>query len=158
MRVLGGSSQAIRVRRSIRTTGKQGSKLPSNTEKAACTDACFPKAIQHLGDVPWRGFVSRRTKAFEMVNVGPIQAPGGMQPINGPRLDGVKPRGAIPNSIPVDRVEISQIARLMSEVSSLPEVRAEKIAQVRAEIEAGTYITPEKVDIAVERMLEDLQI
>ncbi len=93
-----------------------------------------------------------------MVNVGPIQAPGGMQPINAPRLDGVKPGGAISNSIPVDRVEISQIARLISEVSSLPEVRAEKIAQVRVQIEAGTYITPEKMDIAVERLLEDMQI
>ncbi len=91
-----------------------------------------------------------------MVNVGPIQAPGGTQPISGARLDGVKPGGAIPNSIPVDRVEISQIARLISEVSSLPEVRAEKIAQVRAQIESGTYITPEKMDIAVGRLLEDL--
>lgn len=91
-----------------------------------------------------------------MVNVGPIQAPGGTQPISGVRLDGVKPGGAIPNSIPVDRVEISQIARLMSEVSLIPEVRAEKIAQVRAQIEAGTYITPEKMDIAVGRLLEDL--
>ncbi len=93
-----------------------------------------------------------------MVNVGPIQPPGGMQPISGPRLDGVKPGGAIGNSIPVDRVEISQIARLMSEVSLLPEVRAEKIAQVRTQIESGTYITPEKLDIAVERLLLDLQI
>ena len=93
-----------------------------------------------------------------MVNVGPIQATGGMQPINATRLEGVKPAGAIPNSIPVDRVEISQIARLMSEVTLLPEVHAEKIAQVRAQIEAGTYITPEKMDIAVERLLEDLLI
>ena len=93
-----------------------------------------------------------------MVNVGPIQAAGGMQSISGARLEGVKPGGAIQNNLPVDRVEISQIARLMSEVSSLPEVRAEKIVQVRAQIEAGTYITPEKLDIAVERMLEDLQI
>ena len=93
-----------------------------------------------------------------MVNVGPIQPPSGMQPIAGTRLDGVKPGGAIPNGIPVDRVEISQIARLMSEISLLPEVRAEKIAQVRAQIESGTYITPEKLDIAVERLLGDLQM
>lgn len=81
-----------------------------------------------------------------------------MQPITGARMEGVKPSGPIPNSIPVDRVEISQIARLMSEVTLLPEVQAEKIAQVRAQIEAGTYITPEKMDIALDRLLEDLQI
>ena len=93
-----------------------------------------------------------------MVNVGPIQATGQMQPITGTRIDGVKPGKMIANSIPVDRVEISQIARLMSEATLLPEVQAEKIAQVRAQIEAGTYITPEKMDIAVERLLQDLQI
>ncbi len=98
----------------------------------------------------------RKGKDIEMVNIGPIQASGGMQSISGPRLDGVKPGGAVPNGIPIDRVEISQIARLISEVSSMPEVRAEKIAQVKVEIEAGTYITPEKIDIAVERMLQDL--
>ena len=98
----------------------------------------------------------RKGKDIEMVNIGPIQASGPMQSISGPRLDGVKPGGALPSGIPIDRVEISQIARLISEVSSMPEVRAEKIAQVKVEIEAGTYITPEKIDIAVERMLQDL--
>ena len=93
-----------------------------------------------------------------MVNVGPIQATGQMQPITGTRFDGVEPGKVISNSIPVDRVEISQIARLMSEATLLPEVQAEKIAQVRAQIEAGSYITPEKMDIAVERLLQDLQI
>ncbi len=93
-----------------------------------------------------------------MVNVGPIQATGHMQPIAATKLDGVNPSKTISNSIPVDRVEISQIARLMSEATLLPEVQAEKIAQVKAQIEAGTYITPEKMDIAVERLLQDLQI
>jgi negative regulator of flagellin synthesis FlgM len=81
-----------------------------------------------------------------------------MQPIAATKLDGVNPSKTISNSVPVDRVEISQIARLMSEATLLPEVQAEKIAQVKAQIEAGTYITPEKMDIAVERLLQDLQI
>ena len=93
-----------------------------------------------------------------MVNIGPIEAAGGMTPITGAKLEVVKPGQAVDNSVSVDRVEISQIARLMSEISALPEVRAEKVAQVRSEIEAGTYITPEKLDIAVERLLEDLQV
>ena len=154
--VFNGSSQEMHPQQSIRIAGKQGSKLPGNTEKAACTDGCFKRTTQHLGERAKHEFLSKKTRISEMVNVGPIQAPGGTQPISGVRLDGVKPGGAIPNSIPVDRVEISQIARLMSEVSLIPEVRAEKIAQVRAQIEAGTYITPEKMDIAVGRLLQDL--
>ena len=34
--------------------------------------------------------------------------------------------------------------------------RLERIATVRAEIAAGTYVTPERVDVAVERLLSDL--
>ena len=93
-----------------------------------------------------------------MVDIGPIQAASGMTPVTGPRLESVKSAGSIPNNLPVDRVEISPIARLMSEISALPEIRAEKVAQVRAEIQAGTYITPEKLDIAIDRLLEDIQI
>lgn len=92
-----------------------------------------------------------------MVDVGPIQAAGGMTPVTSPRLESVKSGGSIPNNIPVDRVEISPMARLMTEISALPDIRAEKVAQVRAEIQAGTYITPEKFDLAVARLLEDIQ-
>jgi negative regulator of flagellin synthesis FlgM len=92
-----------------------------------------------------------------MVDIGPIQAANGMTPVTGPRLEAIKPGSSIPNGLPVDRVEISPIARLMSEVSALPDIRAERVAQVRAEIQAGTYITPEKLDIAIGRLLEDIQ-
>lgn len=92
-----------------------------------------------------------------MVNINPIQPANGMIPVTGPRLEAVRPGGAIPNGIGVDRVEISPIARMMSEISALPDIRAERVAQVKAEIQAGTYITPEKMDIAIDRLLEDIQ-
>ena len=92
-----------------------------------------------------------------MVDIGPIQAASGMMPVTGPKFESVKLPGSICNNLPVDRVEISPIARLMSEISALPEIRADKVAQVRAEIQAGTYITPEKLDIAIDRLLEDIQ-
>lgn len=80
-----------------------------------------------------------------------------MIPVTGARLEAVKPGGTVPSSIGADRVEISPIARMMSEISALPDIRAERVAQVKAEIQAGTYITPEKLDIAIDRMLEDIQ-
>ncbi len=92
-----------------------------------------------------------------MINIGPIQAAGGVRPISGARIEAIKPNGPTQTNMPVDRVEISPIAKMMNEVTSLPEVRAEKIAQVRAEIQAGTYITPEKLDVAVTRLLEGIQ-
>ena len=36
------------------------------------------------------------------------------------------------------------------------DVRTEKVAAIKAEIEAGTYETDAKMDAAVDRMLDDL--
>ena len=37
-----------------------------------------------------------------------------------------------------------------------PGVRTELIQRVRAEIQAGTYETPQKLQVAIDRLLEDL--
>ncbi|MEM9883600.1 MAG: flagellar biosynthesis anti-sigma factor FlgM [Planctomycetota bacterium] len=56
-----------------------------------------------------------------------------------------------------DRLELSDTARALSKlVKGLPEVREGLVAQVRAQIEAGTYETPEKIDAAVEALAQDL--
>lgn len=55
-----------------------------------------------------------------------------------------------------DVVEISDIAKLAAKVQELPEVRTELVEQIRGEIAAGTYDTPERVDAAVERLMDDL--
>ncbi len=55
-----------------------------------------------------------------------------------------------------DEVELSSRARLLSKLKDLPDVRQDLVDQVRSEIEAGTYETPEKVDAAVEALLQDL--
>src|SRR5688500_7817277 len=55
-----------------------------------------------------------------------------------------------------DRVELSAHARWMRELAQLPAGRLERVAQVRAQIAAGTYETPGKVDAAIERMAADV--
>ncbi len=52
-----------------------------------------------------------------------------------------------------DSVSLSNAARSASKAES-PEVRGELTARVRAELEAGTYVTPEKLDAAVERLVD----
>ncbi len=56
----------------------------------------------------------------------------------------------------LDTVEISDSARYLSEIRKLPEVRQEKVNAVREQIAAGTYLTPEKMEITVSRLMEDL--
>lgn len=52
-----------------------------------------------------------------------------------------------------DRVEVSELATYMSKLRQLPPVRQALIESVKAEIAAGTYDSPEKLDAALERML-----
>lgn len=55
-----------------------------------------------------------------------------------------------------DAVEISYEARLMQKVRDLPGVRAQKIMRIKEEIKNGTYMTQEKLDKALDKLLEDL--
>jgi anti-sigma28 factor (negative regulator of flagellin synthesis) len=55
-----------------------------------------------------------------------------------------------------DRVEISELAALLSRLAELPEDRARKVVDIRNAIQNGTYETDEKLDIVSDRLLEDL--
>lgn len=55
-----------------------------------------------------------------------------------------------------DTVEISAEAQIRSRLTEVPEVRSDLVARVRAEIEAGTYDTPEKLDAALDALLGEL--
>ena len=55
-----------------------------------------------------------------------------------------------------DRVELSDQARRLGTASQASTVRSAVIQRVGAEIKANTYETPEKLDIAVERVLSSL--
>lgn len=85
--------------------------------------------------------------------------------INGPaRIDRAqsisKPhRVAAPSpkatATPTDQLDISQEADLVGRVHELPDVRTERVAQIRAEIASGAYETEDKLDLALERLLDE---
>jgi len=62
-----------------------------------------------------------------------------------------------PLSQPRDEVEISEMGKLLDDLSRIPDIRHERIVEVRRAIEAGTYETPEKLEIAVQRLLDSLR-
>jgi negative regulator of flagellin synthesis FlgM len=47
---------------------------------------------------------------------------------------------------------------MVSRVRDLPDIRAERVAEIRAAIEAGVYETDEKLDIAVGRLLDEISV
>jgi len=55
-----------------------------------------------------------------------------------------------------DAVDVSLLGRLLSQLHALPDIRVEKVAEVRAAIEQGTYETPEKLERTIEKLLEEL--
>ncbi len=50
----------------------------------------------------------------------------------------------------------AEAANLIDQVKHLPEVRQERIDQIRAQIASGTYETPDKVEVAISRFLDEL--
>jgi negative regulator of flagellin synthesis FlgM len=89
-------------------------------------------------------------------NVNGIQGPVAPKP--------VEPAGAVvpPNTNPVqpagisDVVDISQAARLAEMIQRIPDVRVDLIERVKAEIAAGIYETPERLEIAINKLMDEL--
>jgi len=90
-----------------------------------------------------------------MTNVHGIQptgAAGGIEPTSG-----VTPTQPLAEAeATFDTVEISTAARLAAKVREVPDIRADLVAQVRAEIEAGTYETAERLDVTINRLMDEL--
>jgi anti-sigma28 factor (negative regulator of flagellin synthesis) len=54
-----------------------------------------------------------------------------------------------------DRVELSGMGAMLKALKS-NDIRADKVASIKEQIEAGTYESEDKIDVAVERLLDDL--
>ena len=89
-----------------------------------------------------------------------VQGPGSIQrPIpTGPA------RSAAPAAAPAapaatgpnDAVEISSAGQLLDKLSKSPEVRAERLAQIKAAIEAGHYDTDDKLEAALMNLFQSM--
>ncbi len=62
---------------------------------------------------------------------------------------------AVPGGIG-DRLEISEVARLLERLASVPEIRMDRVEQLRALILSGQYETPDKIARVVEKIMEEL--
>jgi negative regulator of flagellin synthesis FlgM len=61
-----------------------------------------------------------------------------------------------PTGRAVDRLDISPAAEAAAQIAESGEVRQDLVNQIRAEIAAGTYETPAKLDAALERLLDEI--
>jgi len=86
---------------------------------------------------------------------GPSQIHGA-QPIHGPH----QARSAGPTSPASpdlgDRVDISEAGQIAERMAEIPDIRADRVQEIRAALANGTYETGDKLDIAVERLLDEI--
>ena len=57
-----------------------------------------------------------------------------------------------------DELEISDAARAAEaqQAGNISDIRQDRVAAIRAQIAAGTYETPEKLDAALDRLLDEI--
>lgn len=79
------------------------------------------------------------------------------QPLNAPHRTPVLEAPAAAESFsPVDQLDISHEAELASQLQDVPDIRSERVAAIRAQIEAGVYETDDKLETAVSRLLDEI--
>lgn len=89
--------------------------------------------------------------------MNPITNVGANTPLNPIQKTIAKP--AAEQSPPVrgqDKLELSGAAHLLQALKTGKDVRADKVADIKAQIEAGKYEDDYKLDIAADRLLDDL--
>lgn len=54
-----------------------------------------------------------------------------------------------------DELHLSPAAQMASRMSEIPDIRWERVNSIKAAIADGTYMTGDKVNVAVERLLDE---
>jgi negative regulator of flagellin synthesis FlgM len=81
----------------------------------------------------------------------------GPQPIGPPHSSRVSRPAVQPDTSSIqDELEISDAARMADQAREVPEIRQDRVDAIRAKIAAGTYETQEKLETAVERLLDEI--
>ena len=57
---------------------------------------------------------------------------------------------------PTDQLDISPEASLISRMVDIPDIRADRVAELKAQIAAGTYETEAILDKALDRLLDEM--
>ena len=71
-----------------------------------------------------------------------------------PRVDATQQQ--LHSGATIDTVDISETGRLLEMASQLPDVRMDRVEQLRAQIAQGGYETSDKLDLALERLLDEI--
>ena len=77
------------------------------------------------------------------------------QRVSPPESDLRQDKDALMEQI-LESIDKTPIGRVLKQIASLPEIRREKILRLRRQITEGKYDVKERLDMALDRVLEDL--
>jgi negative regulator of flagellin synthesis FlgM len=81
----------------------------------------------------------------------------GAQPVNPPHAARVSPPETATSGEPIqDELQISDAARLVDQVREMPDIRQDRVNEIRSQIAAGTYETDAKLEVALGRLLDEI--
>src|SRR5215218_6949722 len=102
------------------------------------------------------GVAARAIRGVEAMNVNNVGQSSPVQKITSNPVQKSIPADA-PKQLPAtDRLELSGVSHLLKALKSNSDVRTEKVAEIKAAIESGGYEDDKKLDVAVDRLLDDL--
>jgi anti-sigma28 factor (negative regulator of flagellin synthesis) len=90
-----------------------------------------------------------------MADINPISQTHAPSYERTPQVQRTAPSSAVQRED--DSVELSIAARMRSRLSAMPEVRHDLVAQVKAEIASGNYVTEDKIDALLDDLMSDLE-
>jgi negative regulator of flagellin synthesis FlgM len=88
---------------------------------------------------------------------GPGAVQGGIPIRHAPAAQPSARPADAPSMIPRDELEISTVGRMLQELQQTGMVRAERLAKIKAAIEAGEYETPQKLEAALTKLLAEVR-
>jgi anti-sigma28 factor (negative regulator of flagellin synthesis) len=82
----------------------------------------------------------------------------GVQGISPPHAPAAAPAAeqTTPLTAPRDELQISDVGRFVDQVHGLPEIRHDRVEQLRAALANGTYDVESKLDLSVSRLLDEI--
>jgi negative regulator of flagellin synthesis FlgM len=87
---------------------------------------------------------------------GPSQIHGA-QPISAPHSARATESSSVsPSSSMGDRLDISEAGQLAGRLAELPEMRTDRVQELRTAILNGSYETDAKLDVALDRLLDEI--
>ncbi|QGJ69471.1 Negative regulator of flagellin synthesis FlgM [Planctomycetales bacterium 10988] len=91
---------------------------------------------------------------MQIYGPGPVHGPQSVNPSHLQRAQ--QSQASQPAALPKDEVQLSEMGQMLDGISQIPDIRQERVDQIRQQIAQGTYDTPERLGLALDNLLDEM--